>query len=438
MLLHERIVMKSFDNLGLPQNLLDKLSMQGIAEPTPIQYKAIPHALEGRDVLGLAQTGTGKTAAFALPLLTRILKIGGKREEKSVQSLILAPTRELANQIESTIKSFVEGSHLRVRLVVGGVSIAGQIKRLSKGSDVLVATPGRLIDLIDRNAVKLADTKFLVLDEADQMLDLGFIHSLRTIAKLLPIERQTMLFSATMPKKMGELAANYLRDPIRVEAAPSGKVADKITQSIHFVLKQDKNKLLTDLLAHHKGELSIVFSRTKHGAEKLLKTITNSGFSAVSIHGNKSQAQRERALRAFRSGENKVLVATDVAARGLDIPLVKHVYNFDLPNVAENYVHRIGRTARAGSDGCAIAFCSSEEISELKAIQKVLGASIPVASGKPWVDFDADMRTSKKSKPRSKNRWNRKKFGSSSKKNSSFSSPQKSHRGRSGKAALVA
>ena len=185
---------------------------------------------------------------------------------------------------------------------------------MSKGSDVLVATPGRLIDLIDRNAVKLADTKFLVLDEADQMLDLGFIHSLRTIAKLLPIERQTMLFSATMPKKMGELAANYLRDPIRVEAAPSGKVADKITQSIHFVLKQDKNKLLTDLLAHHKGELSIVFSRTKHGAEKLLKTITNSGFSAVSIHGNKSQAQRERALRAFRSGENKVLVATDVAA----------------------------------------------------------------------------------------------------------------------------
>lgn len=430
--------MKSFDDLGLPQNLLDKLSMQGIAEPTPIQYKVIPHALEGRDVLGLAQTGTGKTAAFALPLLARILKIGGKREEKSVQSLILAPTRELANQIETTIKAFVDGSHLRVRLVVGGVSIAGQIKKLSKGSDVLVATPGRLIDLIERNAVQLADTKFLVLDEADQMLDLGFIHSLRKIAELLPVERQTMLFSATMPKKMGELAANYLRNPIRVEAAPSGKVADKITQSIHFVSKQDKNKLLTDLLGHHKGELSIVFSRTKHGAEKLLKTIIKSGFSAVSIHGNKSQAQRERALRAFRAGENKVLVATDVAARGLDIPLVKHVYNFDLPNVAENYVHRIGRTARAGSDGCAIAFCSSEEISELKAIQKILGASIPVASGKPWVDFGAETRNSKNSKPRSKNGWNRKKFSGSSKKKNPFSSPQKSHRGRSGKATLVA
>ena len=430
--------MKSFDDLGVPQNLIDKLSMQGIAEPTPIQYKAIPYALDGRDVLGLAQTGTGKTAAFALPLLARILKIGGKREEKSVQSLILAPTRELANQIESTIKAFVEGSHLRVRLVVGGVSIGGQIKRLSKGSDVLVATPGRLIDLIERNAVQLTDTKFLVLDEADQMLDLGFIHSLRKIADLLPNDRQTMLFSATMPKKMGELAASYLRDPIRVEAAPSGKVADKITQSIHFVSKQDKNKLLTDLLARHRNELSIVFSRTKHGAEKLLKTVLNSGCTAVSIHGNKSQAQRERALRAFRAGESKVLVATDVAARGLDIPLVKHVYNFDLPNVAENYIHRIGRTARAGSDGCAIAFCSSEEISELKAIQKVLGLSIPVASGKPWVDFDAEMSNSKNSKRRPKNKWNRQKARGVNKTKNSFSTPKKRHRGESPKTNLAA
>ncbi len=430
--------MNSFEDLGVPQNLLNKLSAQGIDEPTPIQYKAIPKALDGKDILGLAQTGTGKTAAFALPLLARVLKIGGKREEKSVQSLILAPTRELAKQIDTTIKAFVEGSHLRVRLVVGGVSIAGQVKRLSKGSDILVATPGRLIDLLNRNAVRLDDTKFLVLDEADQMLDLGFIHSLRKIAGLLPESRQTMLFSATMPKKMDELASSYLRDPIRVEAAPSGKVADKITQSIHFVSKQDKNSLLTDLLARHKNELAIVFSRTKHGAEKLLKMIINSGCSAVSIHGNKSQAQRERALDAFRSGKNKVLVATDVAARGLDIPLVKHVYNFDLPNVAENYVHRIGRTARAGSDGCAIAFCSSEEISELRAIQKVLGASIPVASGKPWVDFDAETHTRKNPKSRTKSRWNRKKFGGSSKKKNSFGSPQKSHRGRSGKAALVA
>ena len=237
---------------------------------------------------------------------------------------------------------------------------------------------------------------------------------------------------------MDELASSYLRDPIRVEAAPSGKVADKITQSIHFVSKQDKNRLLTDLLARHKNELAIVFSRTKHGAEKLLKTIISSGCSAVSIHGNKSQAQRERALDAFRSGKNKVLVATDVAARGLDIPLVKHVYNFDLPNVAENYVHRIGRTARAGSDGCAIAFCSSEEISELKAIQKVLGASIPVASGKPWVDFDAEMSSRKKTKSRSKNRWNRKKARGLSKKNGAIHTTKKNRGTSSQKITLAA
>jgi ATP-dependent RNA helicase RhlE len=247
-----------------------------------------------------------------------------------------------------------------------------------------------------------------------------------------------MLFSATMPKKMGELATSYLRNPIRVEAAPSGKVADKITQSIHFVSKQDKNRLLTDLLSQHRNELSIVFSRTKHGAEKLLKTVLNSGCTAVTIHGNKSQGQRERALRAFRAGESKVLVATDVAARGLDIPLVKHVYNFDLPNVAENYIHRIGRTARAGSDGCAIAFCSSEEISELKAIQKVLGVSIPVASGKPWVDFNSEMRDSKISKRRSKNKWNRQKTRGVNKTKNSFSTPKKQHRSGSAKSNLAA
>jgi len=307
--------MNSFEELGVPQNLIEKLSAQGISHPTLIQHKAIPEALEGRDILGLAQTGTGKTAAFVIPLLARVLKIGGKREAKSAQSLILAPTRELAKQIDSTLKTFVEGSHLRVRLVVGGVSISGQIKRLSKGSDILVATPGRLIDLLNRDAVNLSDTKFLVLDEADQMLDLGFVHSLNKIADLLPEKRQTMLFSATMPKKMAALASNYLSDPVRVEAAPAGKVADKITQSIHFVSKAEKNKLLIDLLDNHRRELTIVFSRTKHGAEKLSKAIINSGFSAVSIHGNKSQGQRERALKSFRSGENKVLVATDVAAR---------------------------------------------------------------------------------------------------------------------------
>jgi ATP-dependent RNA helicase RhlE len=429
--------MNSFEELGVPQNLIEKLSAQGISHPTLIQHKAIPEALEGRDILGLAQTGTGKTAAFVIPLLARVLKIGGKREAKSAQSLILAPTRELAKQIDSTLKTFVEGSHLRVRLVVGGVSISGQIKRLSKGSDILVATPGRLIDLLNRDAVNLSDTKFLVLDEADQMLDLGFIHSLRKIADLLPEKRQTMLFSATMPKKMAELASSYLSDPVRVEATPAGKVADKITQSIHFVSKAEKNKLLIDLLDNHRRELTIVFSRTKHGAEKLSKAIINSGFSAVSIHGNKSQGQRERALKSFRSGENKVLVATDVAARGLDIPLVKHVYNFDLPNVAENYVHRIGRTARAGADGSAITFCSSEEVTELKAIQKMLGVEIPVASGKPWSGIDVEPLKNK-SRRRPKNSWGKRKAANPTKNKITSSAPKQSRRKKSHKRRLAA
>jgi len=429
--------MNSFEELGVPQNLIEKLSAQGISHPTLIQHKAIPEALEGRDILGLAQTGTGKTAAFVIPLLARVLKIGGKREAKSAQSLILAPTRELAKQIDSTLKTFVEGSHLRVRLVVGGVSISGQIKRLSKGSDILVATPGRLIDLLNRDAVNLSDTKFLVLDEADQMLDLGFVHSLNKIADLLPEKRQTMLFSATMPKKMAALASNYLSDPVRVEAAPAGKVADKITQSIHFVSKAEKNKLLIDLLDNHRRELTIVFSRTKHGAEKLSKAIINSGFSAVSIHGNKSQGQRERALKSFRSGENKVLVATDVAARGLDIPLVKHVYNFDLPNVAENYVHRIGRTARAGADGSAITLCSSEEVTELKAIQKMLGVEIPVASGKPWSGIDVEPLKNK-SRRRPKNSWGKRKAANPTKNKITSSAPKQSRRKKSHKRRLAA
>jgi ATP-dependent RNA helicase RhlE len=429
--------MNSFEELGVPQNLIEKLSAQGISHPTLIQHKAIPEALEGRDILGLAQTGTGKTAAFVIPLLARVLKIGGKREAKSAQSLILAPTRELAKQIDSTLKTFVEGSHLRVRLVVGGVSISGQIKRLSKGSDILVATPGRLIDLLNRDAVNLSDTKFLVLDEADQMLDLGFIHSLQKIADLLPEKRQTMLFSATMPKKMAALASNYLSNPVQVEAAPAGKVADKITQSIHFVSKAEKNKLLIDLLDNHRRELTIVFSRTKHGAEKLSKAIINSGFSAVSIHGNKSQGQRERALKSFRSGENKVLVATDVAARGLDIPLVKHVYNFDLPNVAENYVHRIGRTARAGADGSAITFCSSEEVTELKAIQKMLGVEIPVASGKPWSGIDVEPLKNK-SRRRPKNSWGKRKAANPTKNKITSSAPKQSRRKKSHKRRLAA
>ncbi len=372
-----------FDMLGLQPRLVAALKAQGITEPTPIQKKAIPHAMNGRDVMGLAQTGTGKTAAFGLPLIHALSKAGRKPEPKSARGLILAPTRELAKQISDSLRAFSDGTHLKVALVVGGASINAQIQRMHRGADLLVATPGRLIDLLDRKAVRLDLTHFLVLDEADQMLDLGFIHALRRIAPLLPKERQTMLFSATMPKQMAELAAAYLTDPVRVEAAPPGKPAEKIDQSVHFVPQEEKTALLIDHLDRHRDDLALVFTRTKHGAERLMKALDKAGFAAGSVHGNKSQGQRERAIAAFRGGDLRVLVATDVAARGLDIPGVRHVYNYDLPTVPDVYVHRIGRTARAGRDGAAVTFCSPAEHSELRAIQKTIGATIPVAGGKP-------------------------------------------------------
>ncbi|MGD9863237.1 MAG: DEAD/DEAH box helicase [Pseudodonghicola sp.] len=380
--------MNQFEMMGLPAHLLSRLAAMGLSEPTPIQSHAIPHALNGRDVMGLAQTGTGKTAAFGLPLVARMLEVGRKPARYTVRGLVLAPTRELANQISQTLRALVEGTPLKVGFVVGGQSINAQIKRLERGTDILVATPGRLIDLLDRNALTLEDCTFLVLDEADQMLDLGFIHALRKIAALLPEERQTLLFSATMPKQMNEIAQSYLKNPMRVEVTPPGKAADKITQSVHFIAKSEKTGLLIELLDTHRDDRALVFGRTKHGSEKLMKSLEKAGFATASIHGNKSQGQRDRAIAAFKSGEVRVLVATDVAARGLDIPDVKHVYNYELPNVPDSYVHRIGRTARAGKDGAAIAFCAPDEMGELKAIQKVMGISIPVASGRPWAPME--------------------------------------------------
>ncbi|MEM9140273.1 MAG: DEAD/DEAH box helicase, partial [Pseudomonadota bacterium] len=354
-----------FDMLGLKPRLVARLKEQGITDPTPIQAKAIPLAMEGRDVMGLAQTGTGKTLAFGVPLIHALTKIGRKPAPKTVAGLILAPTRELAKQISDNLRAYTKGSHLKVAMVVGGQSLGRQIEQMSRGIDLLVATPGRLIDLIERKAVDLSHTRFLVLDEADQMLDMGFIHALRRIAPLLASDRQTMLFSATMPKQMAEIAAAYLTDPIRVEVARPGKAVDKIAQSVHFVAQSQKQSLLIDLLGEHRHERALVFARTKHGAERLMKNLAKAGFEAASIHGNKSQGQRDRAIDGFRKGHIKVLVATDVAARGIDVKDVKHVYNFDLPNVPENYVHRIGRTARAGADGKAIAFCAEAEMGEL-------------------------------------------------------------------------
>ncbi|KMW59457.1 ATP-dependent RNA helicase RhlE [Candidatus Rhodobacter oscarellae] len=392
--------MTTFAELGLAESLVSRLTEAGISTPTPIQERAIPHVLEGFDLMGLAQTGTGKTAAFGLPLAQRMLHHQEKARPRGASALVLAPTRELAKQIHDNLMAFVGGAHLRVGLVVGGQSVNAQAKRMERGVHILVATPGRLMDLIDRGAVTLEHTEYLVLDEADQMLDLGFIHTLRKIAQMLPAERQTLLFSATMPKLMNEIAGSFLTDPVRVEVSPPGKVADKITQSVHFISQAGKKDLLIECLDAHREELALVFSRTKHGAEKLMKSLVAAGYAAGSIHGNKSQGQRDRALKAFRAGELKILVATDVAARGIDIPDVRYVYNFDLPDVPDNFVHRIGRTARAGAAGRAVAFCAPGEAEALRAIQKVMKLEIPVASGTPWEGVEPPAGRRPSGKPR--------------------------------------
>ncbi|MRX51010.1 DEAD/DEAH box helicase [Paracoccus sp. S-4012] len=393
-----------FYEMGIDAQVCANLPPLGMTEPTPIQREAIPAIVSGRDLLGLAQTGTGKTAAFGLPMIERLLKAGGRPAPKTVRALILAPTRELATQITASVDSYAQGTPVRAYRVVGGASLNAQAERLSRGVDVLVATPGRLIDLIDRGAVDLSQTSYLVLDEADQMLDIGFIHALRRIARVLPKNRQTLLFSATMPKLMEELADSYLTDPVRVAVNPPGKAAEKIAQGVHFVNQGDKAALLAEYVAKHPGELAIVFGRTKHGSDKLSKLMEKWGFSVAAIHGNKSQGQRERALSAFRAGQTQVLVATDVAARGLDIPEVAHVYNYDLPNVPENYVHRIGRTARAGRDGRAVAFCAPDEWSALKDIERAMKAEIPVIGGEPPARPEPPRRNGGGNKPQQRNR----------------------------------
>lgn len=364
--------MSQFQQLGLSPALTDELARAGFDQPTPIQQQAIPLALEGHDILGLAQTGTGKTMAFGLPMIDLIKGTSEKRAAKSAKALVLAPTRELVNQIAENLLPMVRSLSLRITKVVGGQSINRQVMALAKGTDVLVATPGRLIDLLDRGDVTLSSTRFLVLDEADQMLDMGFIHDLKKIAPRLATPRQTMLFSATMPKQLEELSRSYLSNHKRVQVAPPGKTADKIKQSVLFLDKPQKQKKLREILSDDLGGLSLVFARTKRGAERLSKDLIADGYNAASIHGNKSQGQRDRAIKAFREGTVTVLVATDVAARGIDIPGVARVINYELPNVAESYVHRIGRTARAGREGEAISFCSPDERSLLKDIEKLI------------------------------------------------------------------
>jgi ATP-dependent RNA helicase RhlE len=370
-----------FAELGLDAALLKGVETAGYSDPSPIQEQAIPVVLKGQDVLGLAQTGTGKTAAFGLPLIQKLMAAETPVGERQVRSLILAPTRELVLQIAEALKGYAHGSDLRILSVVGGASINMQIKFLLKGTDILVATPGRLMDLYEREALFLDGVNVLILDEADQMLDLGFIHVLRQLSRILTAPRQTLLFSATMPAPIAKLSRDFQNKPVRIEVAPAGKAADKITQWVHYIGTQNRVDFLKNCLAEHMDGVSVVFARTKRGTEKLKNVLVDAGFVAVSVHGNKSQAQRDKAIRDFKSGEANILVATDVAARGIDISGVSHVYNYDLPEVPEVYVHRIGRTARAGAEGEAVSFCRPVDLHLLAEIEKLLGKRVPVASG---------------------------------------------------------
>ncbi|MGP9822799.1 DEAD/DEAH box helicase, partial [Salinarimonas sp. NSM] len=370
--------MTTFSDLGLSAPILEALAREGYERPTPIQGQAIPPVLAGRDLLGIAQTGTGKTAAFALPMIQRLAADKRPAPRKGCRALILSPTRELASQIEESFRAYGRGSKLTSTVVFGGVPVPRQERVVANGVDILVATPGRLLDLIDRRSLSLSNVEILVLDEADQMLDLGFIHALRRIVTLLPKARQTLFFSATMPTTIASLADGYLSDPVKVSVAPVATTAERVEQRVTFVSQTKKQALLEHVLRSPEIERVLVFSRTKHGADKVVRGLEKAGIPAFAIHGNKSQGQRERALGAFKNGSCKVLVATDIAARGIDVEAVSHVVNFDLPNVPEQYVHRIGRTARAGASGIALSFCNEEERAYLRDIQKLTRQTVPV------------------------------------------------------------
>ncbi len=363
--------MMTFASAGLAPELLRALAELGHARPTPIQARAIGPVLAGRDLLGIAQTGTGKTAAFALPSIQRLAASTGPRRPRACRMLVLAPTRELASQIAQACANYGRHLGLRITTAFGGVPIARQVRALEGGVDILVATPGRLLDLVDSRALSLAHVEILVLDEADQMLDLGFIHALRRVVQLVPRQRQTLLFSATMPGAIAELARHYLADPVEVAVAPAATTAERVRQRVTFVNQSEKPALLALTLGDPAYRRTLVFTRTKHGADRVVRQLAAAGIAAAAIHGNKSQPQRERALAAFRDGAVGVLVATDIAARGLDIDAVSHVINYELPNVPEQYVHRIGRTARAGAQGEALAFCAPEERPLLRDIERL-------------------------------------------------------------------
>jgi ATP-dependent RNA helicase RhlE len=380
--------MTDFASLELAQPILRALEAEGYSEPTPIQAKTIPALLGGTDLLGIAQTGTGKTAAFALPLLHNLSKIGGRTQPKLPDAIILAPTRELAGQIGDSLRTY--GKHLKLfsTVVFGGVSIRPQIRAMHRGVHILVATPGRLMDLYRQGHVSFDNVKFFILDEADRMLDMGFIGDVKKIASELHPDRQTVLFSATMPKAVKGLADSLLQNPETVEVAPAATTAKKIEQRVLFVAKDKKRDLLTNLLDDSAIERVLIFTRTKHGADRVARNLQQAGINSDAIHGNKAQNARQRALNGFRSGKIRALVATDIAARGIDVDGVTHVINFELPNDPESYVHRIGRTARAGAEGVAISFCDREERVFLRDIERTIRQDVIIDRDHPFHSED--------------------------------------------------
>jgi ATP-dependent RNA helicase RhlE len=369
--------LKSFAEFGLLEPILRALTEERYVTPTPIQGQTIPLVLAARDVVGIAQTGTGKTAAFALPILNHLAANRTHLQPKTCRVLVLSPTRELSGQILDSFRAY--GRHLRLQtaLAIGGVSMGAQVRALLKGVDVLVATPGRLLDLVQSNALRLNQVETFVLDEADRMLDMGFIHDIRKIITKLPAKRQTLLFSATMPADIAELARQMLKDPAKVAVTPAATTVERIAQRIIHIDRGGKPSLLANLLRTEPVERALVFTRTKHGADKVVRGLNKDGIAAEAIHGNKSQNQRERVLANFRNGRVRILVATDIAARGIDVEGISHVINFDLPNIPESYVHRIGRTARAGADGTAISLCSRDELPYLRDIERLIRIAIP-------------------------------------------------------------
>lgn len=372
-----------FENLGLIEPIMAALKTEGYVQPTPIQSQSIPLLLEGHDLLACAQTGTGKTAAFAIPIIQHLVS-SQARQPQNIRALVVTPTRELAIQIDESFAAYGRNTRLRHTVVFGGVNQASQVNALRRGVDILVATPGRLLDLVGQGFIKLDHLTHFVLDEADRMLDMGFVHDVRRIIKLLPPKRQSLFFSATMPETIRELASSILTNPKKVEVTPVSSTAETVSQSVYFVDQANKYSLLKHVLQDRSIRTALVFTRTKHGADKVVKMLTRENISAEAIHGNKSQNARQRALTNFKEHVTRVLVATDIAARGIDIDQLAFVVNFEIPNIPETYVHRIGRTGRAGAEGRAISFCDVEERPYLRDIQKLIGLQIPVTEDHPY------------------------------------------------------